>query len=169
MKAHFEMFAAYNHWANARLFEAANALSDTAYHSDEKAFFGSVHGTLNHLLVGDRIWMRRFTGQGPDHRDLNEIIHEDRAALAQARKEEDHRIIAWVDGLSEADLSGDITYMPITTPREIRSPLAPLMAHFFNHQTHHRGQAHALLTRLAGTAPSLDLVYFNYERMEPSN
>ena len=162
MKPHFAMFAAYNRWANERVYEAAAKLADADYRANRGAFFGSLHGTLNHLLVGDRIWMRRFTGTGPVHAQLDEILFDDLSGLAAARREEDERIIAYVDGLSEADLATPFTYRTIVKPTDITQPLAPALAHFFNHQTHHRGQAHTLVTIAAGNAamPSLDLIMF---------
>jgi len=162
VKPHFAMFAAYNRWANERLYEAAGKLSDADYRADRGAFFGSLHGTLNHLVVGDRIWMRRFTGQGPAQTRLDEILFDDLAALSAVRREEDERIIAYVDGLEEADFAAPFTYRMIVNPTNITQPLAPALAHFFNHQTHHRGQAHALVTMAAGNAamPPLDLLIF---------
>jgi uncharacterized damage-inducible protein DinB len=165
MKAHFSMLAQYNRWANERLYEAAAQTSDADYRKDRGAFFGSLHGTLNHLLVADRIWMRRFTGEGPVHSKLNEIVHDDRASLAIARRDEDERIIFYVDTLSDGEIAGTFTYKPISTPDDVTQPLGPALAHFFNHQTHHRGQAHCLLTEIRGRdfAPSLDLIYFQRE------
>src|ERR1700712_2435729 len=102
MKEYFEQRAAYNHWANARLYQAALALSDDDYRRDVGAFFKSMHGTLNHLLLTDRLWMKRLTGEG-DHPDkLNAIIHEERRALALARAEEDDRIVRYIAGLDMA-------------------------------------------------------------------
>ncbi len=165
MHKHFAMFAAYNRWANDRLYKAAARLPDTDYRADRGAFFGSLHGTLNHILVGDRVWMRRFTREGPQPTRLDEILFDTLPALAAARRDEDARIIAWVDGLSEADFSGTFSYRTLTRPTEITQPLAPALAHFFNHQTHHRGQAHTLLTIAGGrdAAPELDLIYFQRE------
>ncbi len=165
MHDHFAMFAGYNRWANERLYEAAAKLSDADYRAERGAFFGSLHGTLNHMLVADRVWMRRFTGDGPIQTRLDEILFEDLSALGAARRDEDERIIAWVDRLSEADLAGVFTYTTLTRPAEISQPLAPALAHFFNHQTHHRGQAHTLLTIAGGrdAAPDLDLIYFQRE------
>ena len=165
MQTHFTMFAAYNRWANTRLYEAAAKLSDADYRADRGAFFGSLHGTLNHLLVTDRIWMHRFTGAGPLPTRLDEILLDDLGALTQARRAEDARIIAYVEGLDEATLAGTFSYRTITNPTDITQKLAPALAHFFNHQTHHRGQAHALLTIAGGknAAPSLDLIYFQRE------
>jgi uncharacterized damage-inducible protein DinB len=165
MKDHFSMFAQYNRWANERLYEAAARTSDADYRKDRGAFFGSLHATLNHLLVADRIWMRRFTGEGSVHTRLNEIAHDDLASLGVARRDEDERIIFYVETLSEREIAGTFTYTPITTPAEVTQPLGPALAHFFNHQTHHRGQAHCLLTEIGGRdfAPPLDLIYFQRE------
>ncbi len=160
MKAHFDMLALYNRWANDRVYDAAARLPDEDYRADRGAFFKSVHGTLNHLLVGDRIWMRRFTGQGEAPTRLDAILHEDFAELRAAREAEDERIAAYIDGLTEERIAANFRYSTITNPREIDQPLGPALTHFFNHQTHHRGQVHALLTGLTGDAPSLDLVLF---------
>lgn len=160
MKAHVDMFAGYNAWANRRLYEAAAGLSDAQYREDRGAFFKSVHGTLNHLLVGDRVWMHRFTGEGTPPARLDLILFEDFAGLRAAREAEDRRIVDYAKGLDEAVLAGMIRYRRVTSPETVEQPLALALAHFFNHQTHHRGQAHALLTQLAGRAPELDLLYF---------
>jgi uncharacterized damage-inducible protein DinB len=165
MQAHFAMFAAYNRWANARLYDAAAKLSAEDYRAVRGAFFGSLNGTLNHVLVADRIWMHRFTGNGPQPTRLDEILFEDLTSLAKARRAEDERIVGYIAGLSEADLAGMFTYRTIVKPAEITQSLTPALAHFFNHQTHHRGQAHTLLTVASGkdAAPSLDLIYFQRE------
>jgi uncharacterized damage-inducible protein DinB len=163
MKAHFDMFSRYNAWANERLYDAAAKLSETDYRADRGAFFKSMHGTLNHLLVGDRIWMHRFTGAEPINVALNATLYDEFAALRSARRNEDQRIIRFIENLAEADLAGVIRYRTITKPRDIEQPLSPALAHFFNHQTHHRGQAHGLLTTITGDAPSLDLIMFQRE------
>jgi uncharacterized damage-inducible protein DinB len=154
------MLAAYNQWANRRLYDAAAALPDADYRADRGAFFGSLHGTLNHLLVGDRIWMHRFTGEGDAPARLDAILHDDFHALRAAREAEDARITAYVTGLGEAGLDTVVRYRTTRSPADIEQPLVPLLLHFFNHQTHHRGQAHCLLTGLKGEAPSLDLLVF---------
>ncbi len=162
MKACFSIFAHYNRWANERLYAALRTLPDADYRADRGAFFGSLHGTLNHLVVADRIWMRRFTGTGPVQTRLDEILFDDLDALETGRRAEDERIIAFVDGLGDDDIAGTFSYRTITNPQDITQPLAPALAHFFNHQTHHRGQAHCLVTEIAGNdaMPSLDLIMF---------
>ncbi len=160
MKAHFDTFARFNAWANQRLYGAAASLGDTDYRADRGVFFRSMHGTLNHLLVTDRIWMQRITGTGDAPDRLDAILYDDFAALRVARTSEDQRIIAHVEGLREADLGGVIRYRRVSTPEVFEQPLAPALAHLFNHQTHHRGQAHAILTGLGREAPELDLLYY---------
>ncbi|MEE1613374.1 DinB family protein [Microvirga sp. CF3016] len=160
MKPHFAMMAGYNAWSNERIYDVAAQLSDADYRADRGAFFKSVHGTLNHLLVADRIWLKRFSGRGEAPNRLDAILFETLPELRAARAREDERIVAYVDSLSDADLMGRIRYKTITTPMEIEQPLAPALVHFFNHQTHHRGQVHALLTGFGLEAPSLDLILF---------
>ena len=157
------MFAGYNRWANERLYEAAAKLSDADYRADRGAFFKSMHGTLNHLLVGDRLWMRRFTGDGQVPTTLDAILFEDFGELRAARRAEDERILRYANALTDTDLAGWIRYRTITNPAEMEQQLAPALDHFFNHQTHHRGQAHALLTAITGSAPSFDLIVFQRE------
>lgn len=157
-KAHFERFAAYNRWANARLYEAAFALPEDDYRRDVGAFFGSLHGTLNHLLVADRIWMKRLDGDGEQPARLDTILFEDRADLAIARLAEDDRISRYVGSLDDALLDGMHAYVT-TTGRPFEQIRAHILAHLFNHQTHHRGQAHTILSVLTGAEPPpLDLL-----------
>jgi uncharacterized damage-inducible protein DinB len=160
MKLLFQMLAAYNGWANERLYDAAARIPDAEYRRDRGAFFGSLHGTLNHLLLGDRIWMHRFTGEGEEPKELDAILYEDFAELCAARRAEDARIVDYIARLSENHLAGAIRYRSTRSPAEIEQLLAPLLLHFFNHQTHHRGQAHCLLTEIAGEAPSFDLLVY---------
>ncbi len=160
MPDHFRTFARYNRWANRRLYDAAAKLTNTQYFEDRGAFFGSMHGTLNHLLTGDRIWMKRLTGEGDAPKALDAILHQTLDQLAPARAAEDQRIIAYADGLTESTLKGSLRFRTITKPHDHEQPVALLLAHFFNHQTHHRGQAHCLLTMFTGDAPSFDLLRY---------
>lgn len=160
MKKHFTMFAAYNRWANARIYEAAAELTVDELNRDVGVFFKSMIGTLNHILVGDRVWMKRFSGEGDAPATLDHILHRDLPALAIARQVEDRRIFSWVDGLNDKALSGRFVYMTVTDMRTISQRLAPALDHLFNHQTHHRGQAHAILTMLGKPSLNLDLIQF---------
>ncbi|WP_048647710.1 DinB family protein [Nitratireductor soli] len=160
MKQHFEMMAAYNLWANQRIYDAAAALDTDALNRDVHAFFKSMIGTLNHILVADRIWLKRFTGEGDAPNQLDAILHTALPALRIAREGEDRRIVDWIGGLDEAALAGRFTYVTVTDVRTVSQHLTPALSHLFNHQTHHRGQAHAILSILGQEAPSLDLVHF---------
>jgi uncharacterized damage-inducible protein DinB len=166
--AHYRMFGHYNAWANGRLCGAAAQLSAEQYRADRGAFFKSVHGTLNHLLATDRIWMQRFTCEGGAPNRLDAILFESFGELRAAREAEDRRIVAYVDGLDEARIAGTIKYRRVSSPEEFEQQLAPALAHWFNHQTHHRGQVHALLTGLVGKAPDLDLLFFQRLSARPA-
>ena len=160
MKKHFRMFAAYNSWANSRVYEAAEALSEEEFRRDTGAFFKSLMGTLNHILVADRIWMKRFSGEVDAPASLDTILFSDFVRLRAAREAEDKRIIKWIGSQSEKAIAGRFTYMTVTDMRTISQRLAPALDHLFNHQTHHRGQAHMILTVLGRPSVQLDLIYF---------
>lgn len=160
MQQDFMMLAAYNAWANARVYDAAGGLSEEEFGRDAGAFFKSMKGTLNHLLVADRVWMKRFSGEGEHPSTLDAILHEALPALRLAREAEDRRIRDWVSGLGAEALAGRFTYMTVTDMRTVSQRLSPALAHFFNHQTHHRGQAHTILTILGQPSLQLDLIYF---------
>ena len=165
--AHYRMFGHYNAWANSRLYDAAARLSNEQYRADRGAFFKSVHGSLNHLLVTDQIWMQRFTGEGEAPNRLDAILFETLDELRVARETEDRRIVDFVERLDEARIAGTIKYRRVSSPEQFEQQLAPALAHWFNHQTHHRGQIHALLTGLVGTAPELDLLFFQRLSAKP--
>ncbi len=164
MKAHFEMLARYNQWANSRLYTMAARLPDEGYRKNVGAYFGSLHRTLNHLLTADRIWMRRLTGTGDHPHELNAILFDDLPSLRTARQAEDVRIMAYVEGLGETDFQSQRDYQTLNGSPQ-RQPLGEILAHLFNHQTHHRGQAHAILTVLGVAEPDpLDLLLMLREK-----
>src|SRR6202158_815158 len=158
--AHYQMFGHYNAWANGRLYAAVALLGSEQYRADCGAFFKSVHGTLNHLLATDRIWMQRFTGEGDAPNRLDAILFGTFDQLRAAREAEDRRIVDFVDGLDDVRIAGTIKYRRVSSPEQFEQQLAPALAHWFNHQTHHRGHVHALLTGLVGAAPEFDLLFF---------
>lgn len=162
MLARYQMFAGYNAWCNERLYEAAARIPDADYRANRGAFFKSLHGTLNHLLVGDRIWLRRFTGHGETLSNLDAILFDSLTQLRAARRIEDERINAYISALREEDLAKTIRFRTVVNPQTIEQVLAPALDHFFNHQTHHRGQAHALLSAIVGNdlTPSFDLIIY---------
>jgi uncharacterized damage-inducible protein DinB len=158
MKAHFASLARYNKWANLRLYSMAGALPEEAYRRNVGAYFGSLHGTLSHLLNADRIWLRRLTGSGDQPGSLEAIVYDDLKSLRAAREREDDRIINFVGELDDAAFETMWDYQTLNgTPQ--RQPVREILAHLFNHQTHHRGQAHTILTVLGVREPEpLDLL-----------
>jgi uncharacterized damage-inducible protein DinB len=163
MKDHYTTFAGYNAWANRRLYDAAAQLSDAEVSCRQGRLLQSMHGTLNHLLATDRIWMKRFTGEGEGAGAAGRDPARRLAELRTAREAEDRRITGYIGGLDEERLKGVIRYRRVSTPDEFVQKLMPALDHWFNHQTHHRGHAHMILTSLGRKAPELDLLYYQRE------
>jgi uncharacterized damage-inducible protein DinB len=156
---HFRRFARYNRWANQRLYGACGSLTDSEYFAPRAGFFPSLHKTLNHILVGDRTWLGRIEGVPAGIQSLDQVLYDDLASLQTAREAEDARIVALTDGMSEARLGGDLSYRSMAGDPFV-TPMTAVLTHFFNHQTHHRGQAHAMLSGTTVSPPSLDLILF---------
>lgn len=153
--------AAYNRWQNKSLFGAADGLSDQSRRELREAFFGSIHGTLNHLLWGDQIWMNRFARTPkPTAPSIAASVgeHEDWTDLKQARQAFDDVITDWANGLDQAWLDGEVSWHLSIAGREVSRPAGFLVVHFFNHQTHHRGQVHAMLTAAGAKPKDTDLL-----------
>ena len=154
--SHFRMLARYNRLANARLYSACADLGESELKRERLAFFRSIHGTLNHILLGDRIWLTRFAGGEAPSTGLDAILYDDFAELRAARVAEDARIETFTDGLTGATLKGTIRYVN-NEGRAFEDAADLLLAHFFNHQTHHRGQVHDMLMQTDVVPPGLDL------------
>ncbi|AFZ23592.1 hypothetical protein Cylst_1301 [Cylindrospermum stagnale PCC 7417] len=153
---HFQMLARYNSLANRRLYEVCTLLTDAERKQTRPAFFKSIHGTLNHIMVGDRIWMGRFAGEEISSTGLDAILYDDFDQLRTARVLEDERIEGFIAGLEAEFLVGTITYENVKGTI-YTDPINLLVAHFFNHQTHHRGQIHDMLSQTEIDPPVLDL------------
>jgi uncharacterized damage-inducible protein DinB len=157
--AYVRTMAAYNAEMNRRLYAAAGRLSDAERRMPRGAFWGSIHGTLCHLLWGDRQWMSRFAGWPKPATAIRESpqMIDDFAELGAARQEADAGIARWAENVDEAWLGGDMVWFSGAANREVCAPKRLLVTHFFNHQTHHRGQAHALLTAAGQATGDTDL------------
>ena len=165
-RSYLSTLARYNQWANARLYDAAARLTDAEYRAPRPSFFGSIRNTLNHLLVGDRVWMARLVGGDGGITSLDQILHDDFASLRAARVAEDARIIGALENFAEARLPTFPVYRSFSAGEaRVRYDLA--FAHMFNHQTHHRGQVHDQLSATAIAPPSLDFIAYLRER-EPA-
>jgi uncharacterized damage-inducible protein DinB len=154
--------AHYNAWANWRLYDAVAKLSDAERTAKRPCFFGSIHRTLNHILVGDRVWLSRLTMGEHGIASLDQELYEDFEALRAARTTEDERLIVVVGNLLPEDIAGSLSYRNMAG-EEKRTPMVQVLGHIFNHQTHHRGQVHALLSGTAVAPPQLDLLYLGWD------
>ena len=158
--AYAQMMARYNTWQNQSLYDAADTLTDDARQLDRSAFWGSIHGTLNHILWGDQIWMSRFDGT-PVPKAPNEPVSEHDLAtwdgLKRVRAEFDQTIVAWTDRLTDDWLHEELCWYSGASGRDVTKAKWILVTHFFNHQTHHRGQVHCMLTQLGVETPTTDL------------
>ncbi|EON91842.1 DinB family protein [Marinobacter lipolyticus SM19] len=169
LKNHFELLATYNQWMNSKVYEAAGHLSATDLGKDRGAFFGSILGTLNHIFVADTIWLKRFAThpsclnslrevadlQNPT--SLDQMLFDDLGLLSEQRIWLDRQIINWIAELSEDDLEFVLSYHDIKgTPAKKR--YSSLVLHFFNHQTHHRGQVSTLLSQVGVDIGVTDLL-----------
>jgi uncharacterized damage-inducible protein DinB len=158
--AHARTMARYNRWQNESLYSAADGLPEAERLADRGAFFGSIQATLNHLLWGDRMWMSRFAAlPKPTAPNIAASVGECKSweSLKQQRLEFDPRIIAWADTLTDDRLAGDLSWFSGAAQRDVTRPLWMLVTHFFNHQTHHRGQVHAMLTAAGAKPDDTDL------------
>jgi uncharacterized damage-inducible protein DinB len=151
--------AAYNAEMNRRLYAAAGRIPDPARREPRGAFWGSLHGTLCHLLWGDQMWMSRFDGWTKPTviQKQSPTLVDDFDELRRLRVDADEQISAWAGRVTEAWLAEDQTWFSASVQKELRSPRSFLVTHFFNHQTHHRGQAHALITACGENTGDTDL------------
>lgn len=157
--ANYRWLARYNAWFNERLYDACEQLPDAQRRRDRGAFFGSIHGTLNHLVWGDKLWLQRFAAQGTPCPALQPallalpagavhatVLHEDWGALRADRRALDAAIVAWIDGMPPDWPAGTMAYTN-TQGVARRHPAWQALTHFFNHQAHHRGQVTTLLAQ----------------------
>ncbi|MGQ8366547.1 DinB family protein [Glaciecola sp. 1036] len=157
-KDHFQLMAQYNQWMNDKLYKVLDCLDEGTLIEDKGAFFGSILGTLNHILVADIIWLQRFSTHLSSRallanvaaleapRSLDQIYISDILSLAERRTWLDQQILHWISGIQENDLDSVIHYAN-TKGVESNKQLSFLIMHFFNHQTHHRGQLTTLLAQ----------------------
>ena len=159
MLEHLTLMAQYNRWANAQMSAAISEISEDAYMKDRGSFFGSIHGTLNHLLLVDRLWRGRMIGEPYPADRLDLIVAEDRDIYIKERAAEDDILIDLVASLSPEDLNDEISYASLIG-FSATDKRRTILAHIFNHATHHRGQAHDQLAQVPMDPPPLDLMIY---------
>jgi uncharacterized damage-inducible protein DinB len=155
-----QRMARYNRWQNENLYGVADALSDAERRRERGAFFGSIHGTLSHLLWGDRMWMNRFAGTPRPEGGIpgSPALYADWDGLKRERAEFDQTIIDWASGLDPQWLDGELAWYSQALKSDMRQAKSFLVMHMFNHQTHHRGQVHCMLTQAGGKPADTDLM-----------
>ena len=155
----FPMLSQFNAWVNAHIYASCDTLSEDEYRKDRGAFFHSIHGTLNHLLVVDRLWFGRLTGTEHGIESLDQILYGDVGDLREARHAEDERIISIVSELSEEELTRPVAFRTMAdTPRKMTGE--KILMSVFNHQTHHRGQVTAMLAQAGADYGDIDIPFF---------
>lgn len=157
--AYVQTMAAYNAEMNRRIYAAAGMLTDAERREDRRLFWGSLHGTLNHLLWGDRVWMARFAGWPKPTHPIKQSaqLYDDFSQLSAERVRADADISEWAVGVRQDWLDEDLVSFSLALQREVRRPRSLLVTHMFNHQTHHRGHAHAALTWFGQDPGATDL------------
>ncbi len=156
---YLQTMAAYNAEMNRRLYAAAGRLSDAERKQSRGAFWSTIHGTLNHILWGDMQWMHRFAAWPKPAQGMKEstAMHDDFAVLTAERTQADAKLIAWAKGVQQPWIDETYTWFSMGANREFTQPRGLLLTHLFNHQTHHRGQAHAMLTAAGQQTGDTDL------------
>lgn len=142
-----QLMASYNQWQNQAVYAAAGKLDDAVRKADRGGFFKSVHGTLNHIMWGDSIWFARFIGEPLPANPIGEEMFADFNDMQAAREALDQRILDWAQGVDQAFLQESVTWSSKLYGFTQTVPRWVLVQHFFNHQTHHRGQVGTLLTQ----------------------
>jgi len=156
MIEHVRMLARYNRIANERLYAVCAQLSETEYRRPREGSFGSIHGLLNHILLAARIWMSRFQGGGSTTPPLHSVLFETFPELRSAQIEEDLSIQAFFERIDPAFLKIPLRYKN-SQGKDYTDVAELAVLHFFNHQTHHRGQVHVMISQTGMKPPSLDL------------
>lgn len=156
---HARTMAAYNRWMNERLYEICAGIPDAERKRDAGAFFKSIHGTLNHLLLGDRVWLGRFTGKPFVVKALSDELCADFNELRRERAVTDRDLETWAGNLDDAKLASELAFSSMVNPGERRLPFWLAVTHLFNHQTHHRGQLTTLLSQRGIDPGVTDLIW----------
>ena len=154
------LMARFNQWVNGHIYHSVAELSDAEYRRDRKAFFGSIHRTLNHLLVVDRLWIARIRGLDHGIKSLTDILFDDFESLRAARGREDEGLIELVDSIDDDRIVSPVVYTRMLGDGEQQTRLDHILITLYNHQTHHRGQVHAMLTQAGVTPTDIDVIYY---------
>lgn len=163
-KTHFQYQVDYQHWANDVLFESLDKLSDEARKRDESLFFKSIHGTLNHLLVVNMLWLARFKGESLDIR-LDQPLHDDWRELKQALRQTVRQTQHWLQAQPQEFFEGELHYSTSAGMEHVYW-VHDVLIHFATHYAHHRGQISGVATRLGAPSPEMDYIYYRRDMQD---
>jgi uncharacterized damage-inducible protein DinB len=152
--------ARYNAWANKRIYAAASRLDDAQRKLDRRGFFRSIHNTMNHVLLADLIYRERLEKQPTSFTRLDAVLHDDWDALIQAHRAQDDWYVAWCEALDPQALDGMLSFDTVETGEYFSLPLRRCLTNLFQHQIHHRGQTHHMLSHAGIEPPPLDFIKF---------
>lgn len=154
--------ANYNAWANIRIYNAARKLTDADRKEDRRGFFKSIHNTLNHILLADLIYRERLEGKATTFTTLDEVLHDDFDSLGFAHRANDVWYIRYAADLEPADLDSELSFQAVgmDKPEFFSLPLRLCLTNLFQHQIHHRGQVHHMISHAGVDPPPLDVVKF---------
>ncbi|MGI0492729.1 DinB family protein [Alkalinema pantanalense CENA528] len=156
-RTYYTTMAEYNQWMNQKIYSACESISDSDRNADRGVFFKSIHGTLDHILWGDRMWLSRLAEAAPPTVKLGELLYPNFADLQEQRRLTDRTILAWASCLTPEWLNSTVAWRSAIDGQVRSHTVWILVTHFFNHQTHHRGQVTTLLTQLGHDIGSTDL------------
>jgi uncharacterized damage-inducible protein DinB len=163
---YFRTLSRYNRWMNEKMYAVCSTIPDETRRADRGAFFKSVHGTLNHILLADRLWLGRFLQQPFAVESLAQELYHDWDELCRERQQTDDSIERWVNALTQEQIAVPISYTSIVNPETRTYPLWITMTHFFNHQTHHRGQLTTLMEQMGYDSGITDLIWMVATKIE---
>ncbi|MCR9135698.1 MAG: damage-inducible protein DinB [Alphaproteobacteria bacterium] len=154
--------ARYNAWANNRIYNALQGMSDADRRRDRRAFFGSIHNTMNHILLADLIYRERLEKKPTTYTSLDQILFEDFDALEEAHRTNDDWYAAFCEALDPAELENDLSFTAVGMDEDeyFSLPLRLCLTNLFQHQIHHRGQVHHMISHAEIDPPPVDVVKF---------
>ncbi|GFE67785.1 DinB family protein [Chroococcus sp. FPU101] len=156
---YIKTLCSYNCWMNEKIYSICQNIPDAVRKEDKGAFFKSIHGTLNHILLADRIWLGRFKNNLFKVNSLEQELYSDFVTLWQERQKTDQDIENWINNLTEHQLAQPFRYHSIVRKKDHTYLLGHLVLHFFNHQTHHRGQVTTLIKQVGYEPGVTDLLW----------
>ncbi len=152
--------ARYNAWANNRVYNACGLLTDSERKEDRRAFFKSIHRTLNHVLLADLLYRQRLENQPVTFTFLDEVLYEDFEELEAAHRSQDEWYVSFSQELAPSDLDGTMSFDTVETGEHFSLPLRTCLTNLFQHQIHHRGQIHHMISHAGHNPPPVDVVKF---------